>query len=425
VLEAISPKYALDFLAHNQFHSLVILSSVILAITGVEALYADLGHFGARAIRWAWFVIVAPSLVMNYLGQAAEEIVSPRSANALFFNMAPNRAWLVYLVLLSTAATIIASQALISGVASISQQAIHLGIFPRLNIIHTSDSEFGQVYVPFMNALLGIGTILLVVIFKSSAHLANAYSFDISGTMLITTIGLGIVAVHRWHWGKYRSLLLCAFFGVIDLAFFASTSTKLLKGAWVPLLIALVILYFMIVWRHSNNVLTRQLKQSSIPLSEFTATCTEFNVAFTDSVGVYLTTDVESIPQAALTQIRQLHALPSSIFLVSVVTSEDPYGVSIVANYEANDLVSVLVVKVGYMESVDLPELLRSDVLGTRELAATYYLADRKFNNRNLGEITGVEESIFTFLHRNAVTASHYFGLPDDRVVTLAMQLDL
>jgi len=269
VLRALSPTYAGQFLGHNKLHSFVILSSVILAITGVEALYADLGHFGARAIRLAWWLVAAPALVLNYLGQAAEEIVSPKSSQALFFNMAPNRAWLIYLVIITTVATIIASQALISGVGSISRQAVKMGLFPRLQVIHTSSKESGQIFVPVINTLVGVGTILLVIIFKTSGHLANAYSFDISGTMLITTVGFYIVTTQRWQWRKRLMIPVCVIFGLIDAGFFASTSTKLLKGAWVPLAISLAITYFILVWRRGNIVLTRQLNEVAVSWDNF------------------------------------------------------------------------------------------------------------------------------------------------------------
>ncbi len=426
VFRALSPTYAISFLAHNQLHSLVILSSVILAVTGVEALYADLGHFGATAIRLAWFLVAGPALVLNYLGQAAEELVSPKLSGALFFNMAPNRAFLIYLVFLATAATVIASQALIAGVGSISRQAVQMGLFPRLQVIHTSSRESGQIYVPFMNAVIGIGTILLVVIFKSSANLGNAYSFDISGTMLITTVGLGIVASHRWRWKKRYVLPLCFFLGLIDLAFFVSTCTKIFKGAWVPLAIALVILYFMLVWRHANAVLTRQLENSAVGWDKLDELLANNGVFTSPRTGIFLTSSLDRIPQAALSQIRQMHVFPSRVIAVEINSSEEAYEEVLESRTEVRDGVTTASLRLGFMNEVDVPSLVRKYLLSvSEESSATYYLADRKFNNMNRGEITGVTEKIFTFLHRNSATPSHYFGLPDDRIVTLATQLDL
>ncbi len=426
VFRALSPSYALAFLVHNQLHSFVILSSVILAITGVEALYADLGHFGATAIRLAWFLVAGPALVLNYLGQAAEELTSPSSSSALFFNMAPNRAILIYLVTLSTVATVIASQALIAGVGSISRQAVQMGLFPRLQVIHTSSRESGQIYVPFMNTFLGLGTILLVVIFKSSANLGNAYSFDISGTMLITTIGLGIVASYRWHWKKRLVVPMCLAFGLLDLGFFSSTATKIFKGAWVPLIIALVILYFMLVWRHANAVLTRQLQEAAVTWDRFGELLAENAVFASPGTGVFLTSSLDRVPQAALSQIRQMHVFPERAYAIEVTTSEEPYDEVLVSVAAVTDTVTTVAFRIGYMNDVDVPTLLRTHLMSAdEEEGVTYYLADRKFNNMNSGEITGLTEKVFTFMHRNSATPSHYFGLPDARIVTLATQLDL
>ena len=426
VLGALSPTYAVSFLAQNQLHSLVVLSSVILAITGVEALYADLGHFGARAIRLAWWFVVAPALILNYLGQAAEEIVSPHSSSNLFFALAPNRTFLYFLVIISTAATVIASQALISGVGSVSRQAVQMGLFPRLRILHTSSKESGQIFVPFINAFVGVGTILLVIIFKTSANLANAYSFDISGTMLITTLGLAIVASYRWHWKRWLVGVLFGLFGVIDLTFFASTATKLFKGAWVPLAIALVILFFMLVWRHGNAVLTRQLREAAVTWADLDEQLRQSHVFRPPTTGVFLASQLDVVPQAALSQIRQMHVLPARLVVVKVTTTDEPYEEHVEALMEVAPGVTTVEFHLGYMSPVDLPALLRTHLKDDLdESSVTYYLADRKFTNRGRGEITGVTERVFTFMHRNSATASRYFGLPDERVVTLATQLDL
>lgn len=426
VLRALSPTYAVSFLAHNGWHSFIVLSSVILAITGVEALYADLGHFGATAIRLAWLLVAFPALILNYLGQAAEEISSPHNANALFFNMAPNHGWLIYLVVLSTVATVIASQALIAGVGSISRQAVQMGLFPRLQIIHTSSREAGQIYVPFMNTLLGVGTILLVVIFQSSSNLANAYSFDISGTMLITTVGLGIVASYRWHWKRSAVLALCVPLGLLDVAFFSSTATKIFKGAWVPLALALVILAVMLVWRYGNSVLTRQLRAAAVSWDQLDTLLDTNKVFMAPRTGIFPTSSLERVPQAALSQIRQMHVLPQRVVAVMVTTSDEAYEEKLEAVTEISDTVTAVSFVMGYMNEVNLPDLVRRYVMSAEDEAdATYYLADRKFNNMNTGEVTGLIESVFTFMHRNSATPSHYFALPDERIVTLGTQLDL
>jgi len=261
IVHALSPSYAVDYIAHHGLHTFIILSSVILAITGAEALYADLGHFGKRPIRIGWFLVVAPSLILCYLGQASLEMQSTKNHENLFFNLAPNKAVGIFLVVMATLATVIASQALITGVASISRQAVQLGLFPRLKVVHTSGEHSGQIYVPAVNALVGVGSIFLVVNFGSSAALANAYSFAIAGTMLITTLALGIVAIDHWKWDKAPVFLLISILGIVDLGFFLATVTKIFKGAWVPLAIGLAVVYMMWVWRKGQSALSFLLQK--------------------------------------------------------------------------------------------------------------------------------------------------------------------
>ena len=426
VLKALSPTYAISYVGHQGFHTFIILSSVILAITGVEALYADMGHFGAKPIRIGWFFIVAPCLVANYLGQAALEIVDPKATSALFFNMAPNKASLVFLVLISTLATIIASQALISGVASISRQAVQLGLFPRLQIIHTNADQEGQIYVPVMNTMLGIGSIILVIIFGTSAKLANAYSFAIAGTMLITTMAFYIVAVRRWHWNRFVTGAIVGFLGIIDLGFFASTSTKVFKGAWVPLFIAIIVVYAMWSWRKGQIELQKQLDRDATSWADVEELVNQGKVVGIPTVGVFMTSKVDKVPQALMAQITNLHVIPNRVVLVSVSTEESPYATSHGSVHTLNSRVTQLNCSVGYMDQINIPKLLVESVLTAKEESlATYYLVDRKIVGVDTGELKGLSHKVFSFLHRNASTASHYFGLPESRVVSLAVQMDL
>jgi KUP system potassium uptake protein len=426
VLKALSPMYALHYVAHNGLHTFIVLSSVILAITGVEALYADMGHFGKRPIRLAWVMVVAPALVLNYLGQAALEITQPKLASALFFNMAPGKAALIYLVLISTSATIIASQALISGVASISRQAIQLGLFPRLKIIHTSEDHSGQIYVPVINTIVGFGSIFLVIIFGSSAKLANAYSFAIAGTMLITTVAFYIVAVKLWKWNGFLITSLCLILGIIDIGFFSSTATKVFKGAWVPLVIALLIVYAMLVWRKGQSILAKQLSRDLTSWSEVEDQVSQGRTLVVPTIGIFLTSNANKVPQAAVSQMKNLHVIPARIILVSITTADIPYVSANGTVTKINDRVSQVSCTVGYLDVVNVPKMLTEGVLTVKEeAAATYYLADRKLSGPDSGDLRGMQDKVFTFLHRNASTAAHYFGLPEDRVVTLAVNMDL
>ena len=426
VLKALSPTYALSYMGHQGLHTLVILSSVILAITGVEALYADMGHFGVRAIRLAWFIVAAPALIANYLGQAAEEIVNPKSANALFFDMAPNHSALIFLVIVATAATIIASQALISGVGSITQQAVNLGIFPRFKVIHTSKDQSGQIFVPLINFFVGVGSILLVVIFGSSAKLANAYSFDIAGTMLITTVAFFIVAVRKWHWNIALTSLIMGFFFIIDVGFFGSTSTKIFKGAWVPLSISLGIVYFIWVWRQGQIVLGKLIAKDAASWDAIDSLIQEAKAVETENVGVFLTSSTLKIPQALMSQIRNLHSVPRKVVVVSINILDIPYAEPNGTQRVVNGRVTQVSISLGYFDPINVPKILRDHCLTVEEEAkATYYLSDRKFNNLDCGEIRGFMEKAFTFLHRNSSPVGPYFGLPEERLVTLGVQLDL
>jgi len=426
VFKALSPTYAINFMAHEGFHTFVILSSVILAITGVEALYADMGHFGAKAIKISWFVVVWPALILNYLGQAAEEVTNPGSINSLFFNMAPNHAWLIYMVIISTLATVIASQALISGVASITYQAINLEVFPRFKVVHTSATEKGQIYVPIINTMLGIGSVALVVGFQTSAKLADAYAFTISGTMLITTIAFFILITQRWKWNIYLSVLVMGSFLLVDIAFFASTSTKVFKGAWAPLSISLGILYIIWIWRRGQIILTKYLARHSAEW-ESLENLIESSQAFRSrNAGIFLTSQQGRIPQALVAQIRNMHGLPGRIVVVSVKILDEPYAIPKEAVVESKGEITFVSAKFGYKDFIHIPNLLLGEVLTVEEeAAATYYLSDRKFNNRSGGELRGFQEQLFTYLHRNSAPVGPHFNIPDERLVTLGVQIDL
>ena len=306
VLKALSPFYAAEYIGHHGFHTFIILSSVILAITGAEALYADLGHFGKRPIRISWYLIVAPSLVLNYLGQAVLAIQNPEEKGSLFFGLTSSRGVLIYLVVLATAATVIASQALITGVASLSRQAVKLGLFPRVKVVHTSDNQEGQIYVPAINLFVGIGSIFLVLNFRTSAALANAYSFAISGTMVVTTLAFAIVAREKLRWKKSSIWFLIPLLLIIDFAFFLATVTKLLKGAWVPLLMGLGITYLMWVWRKGQGALEHALDKSNMEWDDLDRFKEQNQISVLSGVGVYLSSNAQAVPHALVSQVKNL-----------------------------------------------------------------------------------------------------------------------
>ena len=426
VIEALLPTYALDYVVHHGFHTFIILSSVILAVTGAEALYADLGHFGKRPIRIGWIFIVAPALVLNYLGQAVIAIQEPGEDKSLFFALAPNDALRIYLVVLATLATIIASQALITGVASLSRQAVRLGLLPRLKIVHTSSTVIGQIYVPAVNLIVGLGAVFLVVNFKTSSALANAYSFAISATMLMTTIAFGYVTAEKFKWSKKALILIIPVLIAIDLSFFLATVTKIFKGAWVPLLIGFAITYVMWVWRKGQVALENALRKQDMSWEEVEKIIKSGDVSVIPDTGIYLSSSALKVPQALIAQINNLHSCPKEILIVSVIQGDVPIVTAKPILKEVNERVKQLYVWVGFKQDVNIQKTIIEHVMtATEEAECTYYLADRKFLESSSGSLKGLTEKLFGILHRNSATASGYFGLPESRVITLSTQMDL
>jgi KUP system potassium uptake protein len=426
VIEALLPNYAVDYVLHHGFHTFIILSSVILAVTGAEALYADLGHFGKRPIRIGWLVIVAPALVLNYLGQAVIAIQEPGVKQSLFFALAPNDASRIYLVVLATLATIIASQALITGVASLSRQAVRLGLIPRLKIVHTSSTVIGQIYVPAVNLVIGLGSIFLVVNFKTSSALANAYSFAISATMLMTTIAFGYVAAEKFKWSKKALFIVIPILILIDLSFFLATVTKIFKGAWVPLLIGLAITYLMWVWRKGQAALENALQKQDMTWEEVEETIASGSISIIPDIGIYLSASAMKVPQALIAQINNLHSCPKEILIVSIIQGDVPIVTGKPILNVVHDRVKQLYVWVGFKQDVNIQQSIIDHVMTAEEEGeCTYYLADRKFLQSSKGSLRGMTEKVFGILHRNSATASTYFGLPENRVITLSTQMDL
>ncbi len=265
ILKAANPMYGIDLFVREPWIAFVSLGSVVLSVTGCEALYADMGHFGRNPIRIAWLTISLPALLLNYFGQGAQLLINPKSAPFAFYSIAPH--WAHYpLVALATLATIIASQAVISGVFSITRQAVQLGQLPRMEITHTSATELGQIYVPRINVMLCIGVVLIVLIFKSSDALAAAYGIAVTGVMVISTILVAVVAVRQWHWNKPLVFAIFGLFGIIDLAFLASNSLKIIEGGWLPLLVAAGVFVVMDTWRIGRRIHLDKVRDSALPL---------------------------------------------------------------------------------------------------------------------------------------------------------------
>jgi KUP system potassium uptake protein len=426
VMKALSPSYAIEYVAHHGFHTFIILSSVILAVTGAEALYADLGHFGKRPIRISWFFIVAPALVLNYLGQAVIALENAGTEKSLFFSLAKSDAMKIYLVILATLATIIASQALITGVASLSRQAVRLGLLPRMRIIHTSSEIIGQIYVPAVNLIVGLGSIFLVINFRTSSALANAYSFAISATMLMTTLAFGYIATEKLGWNKKLLFIIIPVLLIIDISFFIATVTKILKGAWVPLLIGIGITYVMWIWRKGQAALELAVRDQIISWEDVEKEVSSGKIAIIPDTGIYLSTTANKVPQALAAQLKNLHSCPEKILIVTVIQGDVPVVTAQPTLKEVNSRVSQLYIWVGYMQEVEVQKTIIGGVMSAEEEAlCTYYLADRKFVESDAGNLSAGIEKVFGILHRNSATASSYFGLPETRVITLGTQMDL
>jgi KUP system potassium uptake protein len=426
VMKALSPIYALEFIASNGTKTFVVLASVILCVTGAEALYADMGHFGKHPIRLAWIFLVGPSLVLCYLGQAALVTTNPKAADNPFFGLAPNNGMVLLLVLVATMATVIASQALITGVFSLSRQAVQLGLFPRLTIRHTSADTEGQIYVPIVNWLVGATSIALVIGFQSSSALASAYVLAIAGTMAITTVAFYVVARQIWEWPLYKAASLAGVFLIVDLAFLIGTASHVFDGGWVPILLGGIVLALMLVWRLGNIALNNRMRDSSRTWQEIYAGCESGEIAMVPGVGIFLASPAEVVPSALISHVTIMHSLPESVIVVTVKSDTQPISNTPVLVDHITDRLCLVTIFSGYMETIVIPEVLQREVLTSGvEEKATYYLSERHFLASETGSLGKRTENIFEILHRNAVSPTQYYGLPYGRVITIGTRIDL
>jgi KUP system potassium uptake protein len=327
---------------------------------------------------------------------------------------------------LTTLATIIASQALISGVASLTNQAMRIGLMSRMKVVHTSSKHEGQIYVPLVNALLGFGSVLLVIIFQTSAALAGAYAFAIAGVMLITTIALFWVARDVWKWSPWLRFPLLGLFLVFDISFLVATSTKIPEGAWLSLCIGFVVASVMWIWRKGRFILNERLQQTAMTWRQVASARKSPAVAITPTTGIYLSAFHDMVPQSLEEQIKVLHSMPEKIVIVNVVTTEKPYSRKKPEIKKHNDYVSFVAVYAGFMEIVNLPRALRSQALEglIDEKDATYFVASRKFVNPPKESLNRIEGLIFAAMHRNSALASDYFRLPANRVINFSVSME-
>jgi KUP system potassium uptake protein len=430
VLAAINPIHGFEFFLINGWRGFVVLGAVFLVVTGGEALYADIGHFGTAPIRLSWFAVVLPALILNYLGQGALLLVQPDAAVNPFYRMAPP--WALYpLVVLATAAAVIASQAIISGAFSLTMQAIQLGYSPRLRAIYTSERIIGQIYVPVVNWGLMVACVALVLGFRTSSNLAAAYGVAITTTMLITTILFYIVARRRWHWPAAAALPIAAFFITIDLAFFGANMLKIAHGGWFPLLISAAILFLMITWRKGRRVLRGRLGEICIPLDAFLSELKSQNIRRVPGIAVYMSGNRFGTPLALLHNLKHNKVLHEEVVLLTVRTEEVPY----LANPKDRVALENLhegfwraQIHFGFMEKPNVPVALdRVKQAGLRfdPMRTTYFIGRETILATRKRGLSSWRGSIFAWMTRNAGDVTSYFCLPPNGVVELGARVEV
>jgi len=431
VLAAFSPVYGARFFAHHGWHGFKLLGSVVLAVTGGEALYADMGHFGPRPIRYAWMGFVFPALVLCYLGQGALVLEHPQFARTPFFGMVPVGAATIALVALAAPATVIASQALISGAFSLTQQAVRLGYMPRVLIRHTSGSTEGQIYIPSLNWALAIACIALVLGFKESTALAAAFGLAVSGTMAITSIAYFAVIRETWGWSRGKSLAILALFLSFDIPFLVANLVKFFDGGYLPVLVGAFFFVVMIVWKMGRTHLGDYFAERSPPLSGFLESLASRVSARTPGTSVFLASSATGTPPVLFHHVERLRVLQERVVLLTITTEHIPV-VPKAGRVKVEDIapgVYRVIARCGFMETPQVPAMLAQAIeeglLPIKLDDVTYYLGRETFIAGTKGKMGPWTESLFAFLNRNAHSAPMYFGVPAEKVVELGVQIDL
>ncbi len=428
VLSAFDPRHAVTFFATNGLTGFAVLGAVFLVVTGGEALYADMGHFGKEPIRLAWFALVLPALLLNYLGQGALLLMNPKTTHP-FFQLAPTWA-LLPLVGIATAAAIIASQALISGAFSITRQAIQLGLAPRLDVEHTSAHEIGQIYVPQVNWALMFACVFMVVGFGTSSNLAAAYGIAVTLTMVITVTLLYIVMTERWHWPKPAALSVMMLFLVIDLAFFGANALKIVQGGWVAIAVALAIFIMMTTWKTGRRLVADRLAARAVPLDEFMATVEADQPVRVPGTAVFMTAQPSGTPPALAHNLRYNKVLHERVIVLTVATAQVPHvpvGERLSVQALGRGLFN-LRVQYGFMEDPNVPEALRQASQQGLHIDlddTTYFLGRETIIVTRRRGMAIWREHLFVVMARNAVRATAFFRLPTERVVELGVQVEM
>ena len=430
VLVALSPHWALAFLYNDGLTGFLALGSVVLAVTGAEALYADMGHFGRLPIRLAWYLLALPALLLNYFGQGALLLTRPDALENPFFRLAPDWAGIPMLIL-ATAATVIASQAVISGAFSVTRQAIQLGYLPRMTIVHTSEREIGQIYIPFLNWTLMLFVMALVLGFQSSSKLASAYGTAVTGTMVIDSLLIAMVMFLLWGWGRRRVFIMVGCFLALDLAFFLANSTKILHGGWFPLAIGLAVFLILTTWKRGRVLLIERLRHDAMPVVDFLASLSD-RVVRVPGTAMFLTGTSEGVPLALLHNLKHNKVIHERVVLLTVIVDEVPF-VNPDRRIEASVLAPGfhrLMLRYGFMEDPNIPKALahaRSDQLGFfyEPMSISYFLSRETLIPSSVPGMALWREHMFAILSRMATSAMDFFHLPSNRVVELGSQVEI
>lgn len=429
IFRALNPYYGVKFFLAHPWLSFLALGTVVLAITGAEAVYADMGHFGTRPIRIAWFWWVMPGLMLNYFGQGALLLADPETARNPFYLMAPS--WALYpLIVLATMAAVIASQAVISGAFSVTRQAVQLGFAPRMKILHTSDETLGQIFVPWVNYFLFVSILLVIIGFKSSSNLAAAYGIAVTGTMLIDTLLALIVAVRLWRWKPWVAFLVGAVFLSIDIAFFSANIIKIPHGGWFPLVLGVIIFTLLTTWRKGRVLLMAQLKADGIALKPFISSIAAHPPLRVQGSAVFMTANLDAVPHALLHNLKHNKVLHERNIVLTVETLEVPFadaGSRILIENLGNDFYC-LRLRFGFAEEPNVPRLLESceakglpfDMMDT-----TFFVSRETLVPTDRPGMPLWRDKLFAFMSRNSQSATAFFQIPGNRLIELGTQIEI
>ncbi len=428
ILNALNPLWGYRFIAAEPGLAFLALGSIVLAVTGAETLYADMGHFGRTPIRIGWLFIVFPALAINYLGQGALMLRNPGAAENPFYLLVPD-AYRLPMVILATLATIIASQAVITGAFSVTRQAVQLGLLPRLTVLHTSAKAQGQIYLPLVNWMLLFAVILLIFIFQSSTNLASAYGIAVTGTMFITTIMLAVLATRVWKWPPLLTVVVVGVFAVVDGTYFASNLTKVADGGWFPLLIGAIAFTLLTTWARGRSLIHARLSEGNLPLDVFVKSVAG-SVHRISGTAVYLTASPEGVPSSLMHNLKHNQVLHERVLLVTVAVQDVPV-VAEDRRGEVTDLgcgMSRVIVRYGFTEDPDLPLALAAlkDKIGDLPpLRTSYFISRQTVIASKQAGMAIWRERLFAWMVRNSATAMEFFKLPPNRVVELGSQVEI